>query len=432
MYIFRKSNYSYLVLIIYLFIAIFAPPVLKNINLILPIFIYACYAIFFKYSKQALAILSNKYMKRFIYWYFAYIGYLTFLILCALFLNEQVAFAHYVKNYYSLFLYLPVTFVCALYAVLRAKTLHITSTRFVGAIVLSGVLQAFLALLSVLNPAIKHFFIRNMYLNTGDQLLATPWITDRRFYGFANNLLDLFGLGMGIIAICALALATIRPRYLWAFVIVVTAGAINSRTTILVATIGLLAYGHKYLRAKIRSCSVGRIGIISFVVALVMLVLGLQTLSKFAPATMDWVKSDITSFICTDNCNKENTGSKLFSNSFWQLPSSPLLLITGTGHTLYGVEGMAHSDVGFINDIWRTGIIGIVILYLPLIYLFIDSYRNTTHAILKMLLKLNLIILFIFLIKGTIWGYSSATMVAFLILLYSRTGLDGYQRQANG
>ena len=54
-------------------------------------------------------------------------------------------------------------------------------------------LQFGLVFISLVIPAVKAAFIAFIYKNTGDIYLGTPWVMERRGFGFSNSFVDSFG-----------------------------------------------------------------------------------------------------------------------------------------------------------------------------------------------------------------------------------------------
>ena len=73
----------------------------------------------------------------------------------------------------------------------------------------------------------------------------------------------------------------------------------------------------------------------ALIIALVAAVI-IGVIATVRPEIIDWLLGDIL------GTTQHNTLSILFGEGFWNLPD-PLMAITGTGHTVYGVSGFSHS-----------------------------------------------------------------------------------------
>ena len=127
-------------------------------------------------------------------------------------------------------------------------------------------------------------------------------------------------------------------------------------------------------------------------------------------ATAGWLQSaitDVTRF--TQNrkaySESENEMVKLFSNRYWTFPD-PIRTLIGTGHTLYDAEGYLHSDVGYTNNIWLMGIIGVIFMYGLLIKLAFNSVRSNISKVFTLTAVYTISAFFVFNIKGQAMGYN--------------------------
>ena len=236
----------------------------------------------------------------------------------------------------------------------------------------AGVIQAVIVLITLLFPSIKQILVDIMYTNTGDQLLNTPWITSRRFFGFANSMLDLFGFGTGLLAVLPLFYSEKHgKKYLLLVPFLLLVPLLNSRSGLIVFAIGLGIWFVRLLKGKDYKFFI-KISL-TFLVLFAVLIALLFVLS---PNTLDWIISDLGSFIGLG----EGTATTLFSKDFWTLPPIESWLI-GKGYSVSGysefqVSGIAHSDVGYINEFWKAGILGLITIYTFIIYLLTKSMKK--------------------------------------------------------
>lgn len=340
----------------YLFLCLFAPPVLPDINFVL---VLAALSIPYLVSNASTAkeLLSSRAARSFCGWFSAYVVYWIIIMLVNALLSDERYISNYITSAYSFFLVVPTCLICATTALVYKSKHRLTSSQVIKAFILAGMAQSAFALAAFFDQGIKDALTTVMFENTGiSQMQEGSWIAERRFYGFANSMLDLYGFGTGILAALPafLVLFDRKTSKAWVFTIPVLliVPFLNART-------GLVLFA---LAIAVASLYAGRISGLSVVatmatvlmVALIAMVV-LGVIAAVRPEIIDWLLGDIL------GTTQHNTFSILFGESFWNLPD-PLLIVTGTGHSVYSITGFTHSDVGFVNEIWRTGIIGLLLL----------------------------------------------------------------------
>lgn len=409
--------------VLYIFFALFAPPILPSLNFILPLAIFSFIVLFFSYRKELKEIFLKTSALRFIIGLLIYYIYLFAIISFSFVMDTHVQQSHYVTMLYSLFLLMPVSVVCSIYIVARAHRLEYGINELIRCFVIAGLMQVMLVLLAFAVPDIKAYFVEVMYLNTGDNLLNTPWLINVRFYGFANNLLDLFGLGMGILATLSLFLSEkLGKKYVVFFFLLLVPAALNARSGMIIGALGALFF--IFHLAMVRKT----FKIIALTISvLVIVTIGVGVITRYAPDTMSWIMQDIASFT---GSSEEGTATKLFSSNFLTMPSNLMQVVFGSGHTLYQAEGFPHSDIGYINDLWRTGIVGMILLYGAICGLFIKALKSNKDNNIKTLIIFMGISLIIFSIKGGVWVYSTGMIVILSLLLYIQLNNKGKEARA--
>lgn len=413
---FNKENLKIKIpLIIYIFLFLFAPPIIKDINLLLILFFFSFIMIITKYRKEIKNIINIKNLKvlcgllaiYFIY-YFIVIG-VNFLFTGKLYLYN------YVINLYSMLLVFPVVFVCSLHIILYSKKHKITFNDIIKYIIIAGMIQAFITLVALLFPSVKSFLINIMYNNTGEELYLNKYHTERRMFGFANNLLDSFGFGTGIIAALPL-FYSINNSKKWLITIpfLLLVPLLNSRTGLIMFGLGFIVWLVYIIKTK----SLKRYFNI-FVLMGVLIIFSIVAISILSPKTITWIIDDVLSFF-TD---KKGTADVLFGKNFWKLPSNILNIIFGTGYNIAAYGNMKNilgftSDVGYINEIWRTGLVGLLLLcgiFSLLIKYIVKKLPN----------EYKFFSIFIFLaslignIKFNVFSYNPGIVVLCIISIYS-------------
>ena len=408
------NNKYYIGLIIFIFTFLFAPPIIPNINFIFVNFIFALFAIIFKYNNKLKDLFKNITFKKILKLILIYIlYYILIAILNTLFTNVWNV-SNYIINIYSIVLAFPVVIVCCLYIIFRSNELNVNYHKLVKLFIIAGLIQSFIAILALLVPPIKSVLVSIMYWATGDELLATPWVVSRRFFGFANNMLDLFGFGTGILAILPLYYykdSKSKIKGLILFFLLLIVPILNSRSGIIIALIGALIYVISVFIGKDKNEIKQLIKYI--IISMIIFAFLIAIVYFLSPNTITWIIKDFASFLPNNIFNSYGTANALFSKEFWTLPNNILNIIFGSGinvsgYSDYSIHNITHSDVGYINEIWKVGIIGTLFVFYLLCFIVYKGYKNLKDDKYKFLLIFFGISLFVISIKCSVITYNTA------------------------
>lgn len=409
---FDKGTYS-----LYLFILIFAPPVIPYPHLFLTIFSFL--SLVSVYKNTAWSILKKSEIYN---WTLA----MTFLaiytvcvpLLVSMLCNDIVNLSHYssVINRYGV-LVVAVS-VCVTYILCKASRNGYSYKFLLESLINAGLIEGVCSIVAFLFPAVKKFFIYFMGKFAGSYLYSNTWYITVRSYGFASTLVDVFGLGIGIIAgISFFYGLNEKKKYIFKSIVIAIAALLNSRTGLLIYLIAIaisILFVIKEGKTK---------KLLSTIIALVIFVIfASQILNILSTneATASWFQSGIDSIERLLSGEKLENGSNdpvslLFQQSFWQLPNFPRIII-GTGHSLYLAQGYHHSDVGYINEIWLFGILGCILLYGAIIKICINLIKDTKSLLFQFTAVFILAAYFFFNIKGAALGYNPGAVSMFVVL----------------
>lgn len=398
--------------IIYIFLLLFAPPFVKNINFLLICFVFSSIVILLKYRNQIKEILIYKNIKKILKILILYYLWYFFTIIINIIFTKKIYIYNYFVNIYSIFLIFPILFICCLHIILYCDDKKISLDNIFRYIIIAGLIQSLITILSLLFPEIKKQLLEIMYNNTGETLYLNNYHISRRFYGFANSLLDSFGYGTGLLAIMPL-FYSIKNGKKWLITIpfLLIVPFFNSRTGLVVFVLGFFIW----IIYLIKNKSIKKYSKILICFFLIF-VLTILLIYKLKPVTFQWIVNDIFSFF-TDN---NGTATVLFSHNFWKLPSF-INMIFGTGYNIAGF-GKMHavllfdSDVGYINEIWKTGIIGLSILLITFIKL-IKELLNNSDSENKFFIISIFVITLIVNVKFYVFSYSPGITILILISL---------------
>lgn len=402
---------------LYLFILVFAPPLIPYPHLFLTIF--SALALATTYRGMVWSILKRSG----IYNWILKMTLLAIYTICvplaiSMLYNDIVNTSHYISIINRYGVLVVAVSVCVTYVLCKTEKDGYSYKFILESLINAGLIEGICAALSFLFPEIKNIFIFFMKRFSESYLYSNTWYITVRSYGFASTLVDVFGLGIALIAgICFFYGITQKKIYIFESIVIAIATVVNSRTGLLVYLIAIL-FSILYVLQKrdLRK-------IVSLVIAIGILVfVGSKILEIISTNeyTAGWFQAGIKSIKNVISGNRiSNTNNDamglLFQDSFWRFPEFPRIIF-GTGHSLYGVRGYAHSDVGYVNEIWLFGILGCLALYGKIIEMCRTMCRETQIPIFKYAALFLVISYFFFNIKCEVLGYNPGAVVMFFII----------------
>ncbi len=424
-------------LVVFIFFLLFAPPIVPQINTALFATAIAFILLVTKYRGQLVQTVKDSQIWKYFVLMCAFFLYLAIVTVISVFVfKECVQFMHYIKLWYRFFMIVPVLLICSLYICIRCKELKYSVYDLGMCFVYATLFQFVLAFLALICPQIKAFFVAVMYNNTGDTYLGTPWVMERRGFGFSNSFVDSFGFGMGLIG--ALPLFFInknRWKIVYTVPFLIFVSLVNVRTGLLIAAVGLVISVPVIFKAlKSADKKTRKKFLLTAVVAVVVLALLIALVQVVNPKTIKWILGDfgsvVESVVPDGSSIMENeifegmkddsdstTADILFSERFWNMPEG-LTLVFGCGHTIFGAEGYPNSDVGYINDLWMGGVIGALLLYSAFAWLFIKAFKSTRKLNIKCLVIFFAVSIMIFQIKANAIAFNAGINTILPILFY--------------
>lgn len=405
-------------LVLYIFCFLFSPPIF-SVNLLLILSIYSFLAIIFKYPKKLKNLFNKKEFKKIILIITIYFVVYSLSVLINYLFDGSKFTSNYFINYYSFLLNFPATIVCSIYLIFKCDDLKLSFDEVIRLFIFAGLVQAIIAIATLVLPSFRQWTLDRMLDENNARYLESPWIIARRFYGFSNNLLDLFGFGTGILAVLPLYYAknTGKYKYLLFIPVLLIVPLLNSRSGLLIFALGLVMFIFGTIFTR-------KINILNylkyFIILILILVFGMYLVQIFSPDTLTWIKNDFMSFTSSDT---SGTATKLFDKSWWQLPPLQYWLL-GTGHNVsayssYAADIAAHSDVGYINEMWKSGLIGSLIMFVYIIYITTISKKLQKSVYYKILFVFFLIASFIMLIKGNIFSYNPGNVIIYTLAIWT-------------
>lgn len=406
----------------YCFLVVFSPPFLPYMNAIVAIISFC--VVLFNYRKIGQYVITKSKM---LYWIFSL--FITFcLVFCVslpisiIFFNDTVSIGHYqsIINRYGLLVL--VVFSCGTLLLSWMHKRNRDIYFLLRILIYAGVIEGCCSICALLFPSVKSFFIQQMDFSNSSR---DAWFVAVRAYGFANTLVDTFGYGIAILSGISFYYGIIRKQFIFIIYSCITAisALLNARTGVVILCGGifllLLFILYKKRSKFFRIC----FSLLTIIFSCTILFIFLKI---NYPSTAEWIEdglSGLINMVIEQDIASGSSGLQtLFSEQFWNVPAD-VRIFFGTGHSLFLADGYLQSDVGYINEIWIYGLIGIAVSFGFILYLGISCYRNTKDVLLQVIVLYLVAAFFVFNIKASAYGGNpgaiSTLMILFGIKFYS-------------
>ena len=411
----RKKSIHKLYLTVYIFLVIFAPPFLPKFRLIISLIsliLIICstppISKLCKYAKKSgLYILISG-----ICFFLLYIFFI--MLINEIFFNDTVQLSHYTGLYNRFIVSILVIVPCSFYLNSKMDKYKFNIDDFWSIIFGAELIETFTVIMALLFPSVKKMFNHLALVMNGGELRENIWYTTVRSYGFAESLLDSFGFGAGLIAGLAFIYGVFKEKkYIYYSFLRLIASLVNARTGVIIYFMAIAVV----LVSMLWELDVKKI--ITIMLGVSILIFGgtylWNILETYYPATVGWISEgfgDLISIFTKQKNVSQTTGfiKVVQSASWWEMPVFPRWII-GTGHSRYLANGYAHTDFGYVNDIWAGGLIGCSVLYG-------SSVVFTLRQISEMKKKYKILMLYLLLVVFT-YNIKSCTFTC-------STGLTAY------
>ena len=406
--------------ILFIFCLIFSPPIIPKINLIFLLALYSVYQLITKHRKKVSEIVKLSGIKVFLKLFYPFIMYLILIMGINIIVTGDVFYINRLSVLYRVILLIPAQFICITYLIARGTELKYSFNDYCQCFLYAGLIQALIAILAFLFPPLQSFLIDIMASNTGINVYfketAYSYGYTFRYFGFSATLLDTFGYGMGLLASISLFLGfKSNSKFLLFVPILLIPSLLNSRTGLIIFLVGFIfALFSNLFKINLTKQLKSFIAVILSIVFLYSL---FNFLKVQSPSTYLWMSrglSNFFGFLVGDNTQSYEITNVLFSDSFWILPEG-IHFFFGTGHTIFGMRAILgiSSDVGYVNQIWLVGILGVILLYLPYISMFFNVIRSGKNITEKLMAIFLVISFFITMVKADLIGYNPGIFITF-------------------
>lgn len=400
---------------IYVFFIIFCPPIIPRFEIVLIGF--SGIMIFLKYRSR---FINTVFKSGVATWIKLMVGLACYvalipLPLSAFFYNDVVQAGHYISLVNRYGLLTAAILVCGSYLFMELERNGYGFEGFLKIVFYAGAIESTCSVLSLMFPSVKDLFVSLMLANTGNELYQNTWYITVRAYGFSNTLVDLFGLGISVIASSCLLYGVFKEKkFIFLSIYISIATALNSRTGLLIYLVcACLIVCYMMFTGSLKKFLVG-------IIVLVSGVFGFNALMNsdiLDEATKGWIEDGFNSvygLIETGKAESDSLGV-LFQDSWWELPKGIRMLL-GTGHSRYGASEYVHTDIGYVNEIWLFGVVGICVLYMSIAFLIWQYSLKCKAKLLNCIGIILLVEYFVFNVKAVTLGYNPGAMSILLVL----------------
>lgn len=244
-------------------------------------------------------------------------------------------------------------------------------------------IQTFIILLAFFYNPFQQFLI-SRFVAYGYKSVYVS-ISRYRMYGFSGGLTFATPIFHSFASVVMFYYAIKEKRrifYLFSILVLFSA-IINARTSIIVVIVGVVSltlFSRLSISKKVMlfflECAI--IGLLFFVVP--------PIIKSISAETYSWVEDGLQQIKALFmNDTSEGFFNYIFSSEQYPLPKSGLSFLIGTGHNVFGSESQSiygvSTDVGFINDLWKGGVLYLSVYYLFFVTIFVKMLKKDNYLV---------------------------------------------------
>ena len=410
----KEIEYT-IILSIYFFLYIFLPPILGiNIRLIMTLISIVISICAVMYCGRGRVILSRNVIK-------ASSGLIFFIIIFYIMqffrvlndIEHQNEIVEYTNGMSHVIFYIVSS--CIFLAVL-IKTLRISYAILIKSFVYSGVIELLFVILSYTFDSLRFSFIQLIAENSTSERVTEVIrkYTYERGYGLSNDLFDSFGYITALIIMISILIGfeTKQVRFIVLSLLLLIMPLLNSRTGLLLSVVSLLIIVISYVSFK-------NMLVISSV--LIVLFSVVDKIKYLLPKGVRlFVERGISQTLALFNGKIEGVYAEILVLDM----KFPEDLLWGVGYPPEYI-GLIGIDSGYVQCIWRYGVVGSIFLVAAMLLLFLSSIKKTNEKGTKVLLICIMCMFFLYLFKLYSFGNTGANIIVFgvpiMVLLTNET-----------
>lgn len=390
-------------ILFYIFLLVYFP-LINGINVIHVLSIYAFFSILIKknYRKEIVKIVYQS--KIFVV--ILGVGIIIMYMLVFYLLNGT----QNISNIYIYILLLPEVIICIVYLCLYLCEYQFTKYDLLNLLLCVCMLQAIIAILAFVNTEFHHLTLTWLKEEVSTNYY-NQW-SEVRLFGFSSGLTSTMPVLQAMMTCIAVFLGiTKQKKYFFYAPVLAFSAIINSRTSFIILGIGgiLLIFFNKSFDSK-----KFLVLILAVLITIFCSVFIAKIIKLYSGGTFDWLHTGLLEISDFFKGEKIGTFNVLLGNGFLRIPEGNGFWL-GTGHDIYGfAQG---SDNGFINDIWRIGVLWTFFLYI-VFFMYFSSILKKGNKFNNFISCYFILIILIFSFKGTIISSNCFLNTALLIIAY--------------
>jgi len=407
----RLDNLKVLSLYVLSFILLFTPDFGHVSFFLNPSIIILCSASFF-------AIILNKRLISFIK--HNHLLLLLTGILCASFISIYISIYAEQKIEYILYFCFVLQIINFISIIIILKDMGYSKQKMFAFIINCFLIQALIICLMYQFRPLK-LIANNLYFTNLNVKDITPFLGIEKFriYGITGDYTYATPIAMAYVASVSLIIAVFynKKRYYLNFILLLLTSLLNGRTGVMIVFLAVIFIIIMYFINNVRRFNKTFLMVLFFGIFFMAFIMIVISFSDSVWAV--WVRSG---FFEIKNLfmNKEKSGNlaELLDNMIF-FPEG-WHNIFGYGHSVF-VEnidfmGGKHSDIGYINDLFRGGLIYMILLYIPIFCFILGGIQKETCN--KKMYRILKYISFIFIILSNYKGECMNSNTIFNTILY--------------
>lgn len=287
-----------------------------------------------------------------------------------------------------------------------ARVMHWDIWDFVRHIRNASLIEFCLVMAAYLLPSVKSLFLSIMMRNSTSDVLSKAMNQGDlyRCYGFANNLFDAFGYVVSIVIGIILldGIHNKRKFEVCIAVLLVFMSLVNARTGVVLAAVAFAVAFMFYFD--------GRKIALYLVLTVVVCIAGVFIFEKMPRETKDWVMSGVDQTVNLVEGKQKSTG--VYSEILGRDLVMPPHLLLGEGGAPEQVAYYSGIDSGYVQCLWRYGILGSGLLFFGYLYIFWNVFKGSKKKVFRCAVTIMAAVFFIYLIKlYSIVNYGSVLLL---------------------
>lgn len=341
--------------------------------------------------------------------FFIYLAFLTILYLAS---NYTYIYSNAYGSNFRGILY-TYTYTIMVYLALKnyIKKKEITKDRIFNSLIVSAIIQLIFVLVTYMIPSAKGL-VSNLIVKYSDDINIVNAVVKYRYrsYGLASNLFDGFGYLISILvsSVLLVGISKKKPTFIIMSIFMLLMPLLNTRTGLVLTIVGFIIILFYYFDFR----SVFKTVVITLFVTVFLGFL----LSKVSDYTQAWIKRGINETLLF---LKGDKSVGIYNQIFFEDLIFPDNLMFGDGGSPLLLKNLNGIDSGYVQCIWRYGIIGTFILGIGYFNFFKTVYRKAIDKKVKCYIAIATVIFVLYLFKlFSITNYCGMTLIIIIPLLF--------------